>query len=261
MSSPQPKSGQWVARPAVREHPELRLFCFPYAGGTTDRFSSWSSAIDPTIELALVQLPGRAGRFREPHITCMESMVDRLSEALKPYFDLPFSFFGHSMGALIAYELAQLLEGSRRGPERVFASGCPAPQRLKPDRCVGAMEDAELTGFLTAMGGTPPNVLQNPELLQLVLPSIRSDFRLVEGYGFRPRPPLRTPLSLAFGSEDPETKPEDIILWGELSSGGCETRWFEGNHFFLHAQSRQVAEWISVTTLTQIRLSMPYKES
>ena len=256
-AAPPPSTSRWIQRPCVRAHARVRLFCVPHAGGTADLFSGWARVADPAIELALIQLPGRAGRLREPRITSMQGMVDRLGEALAPFLDLPFAFFGHSMGALIAFELARRLEGHM--PERLFLSACPAPQRARRGPRVGAMNDEQLIAFLSALGGTPPAVLKNSELLKLVVPFVRSDFELVEAYEFRPGPRLKTPFSICFGSTDPETEPNDIACWGNLTEAGYEARVFAGNHFFLTTATTELVAWISAALL-QRPPPMPYKE-
>jgi surfactin synthase thioesterase subunit len=229
----------------------MRLFVFPHAGGAAEQFSRWTRLIAPDIELSFVQYPGRSSRYREPAIDSMEPMVCRLAEALQPLFDRSYAFFGHSMGALIAYELARRIEGRHRGLARVFLSGCAAPQRMQPFVRVGAMNDEQLIEFLAEMGGTPTGVLEHPELLALLIPFMRSDFQLFETYEFRPGPPLNTPLSLCFGYSDPETEPGDAARWCQLTTAGCETRWFEGNHFFLHQEARSLTAWISSVLLRQ----------
>ncbi len=229
----------------------MRLFCFPHAGGTADLFTRWIKIIDPAIDLVFVQYPGRASRFREPPIVSMQSMVSRLAEALAPMFDRPFAFFGHSMGALIAFELARSIDARGAGLERLFLSACPAPQRVKPLRHAQSMTDQEVTDLLTSMGGTPPAVLENAELLRLVIPFVRSDFELVDSYPYRPGPRLKIPFSLCFGSSDPETDPVDTGLWGELTEAECVKRIFEGDHFFINTEASGIAGWISAALLPQ----------
>lgn len=247
--NPLEKARKWVVRPRPDPEAAMRLFVFPHAGGAAEQFSRWTRLIAPGIELSFVQYPGRSSRFREPAINSMGPMVLHLAEALQPLFDRPFAFFGHSMGALIAFELARRIEARHGGLSRVILSGCAAPQRMQPLVRVGAMDDQQLIEFLADMGGTPAGVLAHPELLALLIPFMRSDFELFETYEFRPGPPLNTPFSLCFGSADPETEPDDAARWGELTTAGHETRWFEGNHFFLNQQAPSLTAWISSVLL------------
>jgi surfactin synthase thioesterase subunit len=244
------KAGGWVVCPRrATATGAMRLFVFPHAGGAAEQFARWAKLVVPAIELAFVQYPGRGSRYGEPTINSMEPMISQLVEALQPLFDRPFAFFGHSMGALIAYELARRIETSPGGLARVFLSGCPFPKRITR-RCSG-MNDEQLIAFLADMGGTPPEVLEHSELLQLLIPFLRSDFELYETYEFRPGLPLNTPFSLCFGSADPETEPGDAARWGELTNAGYQTRWFKGSHFYLHQEAPSLTAWISSVLLSQ----------
>jgi medium-chain acyl-[acyl-carrier-protein] hydrolase len=248
-------ANHWVFVPRVRPDAQVRLFCFPHAGGTTEMFTSLLKLLHPSIELALVQLPGRASRLREASLTSMRVMVSALTEALDPLFDRPFAFFGHSMGGLIAYELARAIEPGRSELKHLFLSGCPAPQRRTVDRQVRAMNDEQLIRFLAAMEGTPVEVLQNAELLQLLLPLVRADFELVETYQFKPGPHLRSRCSLLFGCRDPETETADAGLWGDLTEAACDVHHFDGNHFFVANEGPRIAALISETLVNRRALT------
>jgi medium-chain acyl-[acyl-carrier-protein] hydrolase len=235
----------WIRRPYLRPYAQIRLFCFPHAGGTTDIFSGWAESLGTRVEVALVQLPGRGQRFREPTITDMTPLIDSLKEAILPYDDMPSAFFGHSMGALVAFELSRSLKEHPQQIKHLFLSACPAPQR-RPRSQVHKMTDAGLIDYLVTIGGTPAEIFQNHELKEVVLPIVRSDFELIENYQFTDQPPLQVPLSLCMGESDPETNIEDISLWGELFSAGCNTRIFPGNHFYISEQTINLAAWISI---------------
>ncbi|HEX3682913.1 MAG TPA: alpha/beta fold hydrolase [Bryobacteraceae bacterium] len=248
MTSAQCPAGRWVSRPAPKTDPRVRLFCFHHAGGASDLFSSWTKELDPSIEVALIQLPGRGSRFREPAITSMDAVIQQLAGALTPLLEHPFAFFGHSMGGLIAFELARLLERRQINLGHLFLSGCPAPQ-ARTNRRVSTMNDQQLVAFLSAMNGTPPDVLEHPELRDLIVPLVRADFHLVETYSFKPGARLRAPVSLLLGSNDPETGPADVGLWSELTEAPCNMRQFDGDHFFVKANPGAVTAWISATLL------------
>jgi medium-chain acyl-[acyl-carrier-protein] hydrolase len=234
----------WIRRPYVRPDAHIRLFCFPHAGGTTDIFSGWAELLGDHVEVALVQLPGRGQRFREPTITDMKLLIDSLKQAILPYDDMPFAFFGHSMGALVAFELSRSLKEHPQQIKHLFLSACPAPQRL-PRSQVHKLADAVLIDYLITMGGTPAEILDDHELIKVILPVVRSDFQLVENYQFTNQSPLQIPLSLCMGESDPKTNIEDISLWGGLFSAGYNTRIFPGSHFYIRSQAINLAAWIS----------------
>lgn len=236
--------GLWVWRPRLRQQARLRLFCFPHAGGTTDIFAGWPELLGIDVEIALVQYPGRGQRICEPAFTDMKLLVDGLEEAIRLYDDLPFAFFGHSMGALVAFELSRRLQKHSLQPKHFFISACPAPQRLESRR-LHAMENVDLINYLAAIGGTPPEVLQDRELVEIILPIVRADFQLIERYKFTHSSPLQIPISLCIGESDPKTNVEDIVLWSELFSAGHNARIFPGNHFYLKDTTCSLSYWLS----------------
>lgn len=245
MNSPSGLVSRWIARPAPKIAPKVRLLCFHHAGGMADLFYPWVHLLDPSIELAVIKLPGRGSRFAEPPITSMEPLIQELAAAIEPFLQSAFALFGHSMGALIAFEFVRRLE--RRGlyPERLFLSGCPAPQRESRSINKSSMNDEQIIALLSDLNGTPPDVLADRDLLEIVLPVLRADFELVGTYSFKPGPRLRTPLSLLFGRRDSETLPIDFKLWCDLTEGRCDCRHFEGDHFFLKTTPQAVTDWIA----------------
>lgn len=217
----------------------VRLFCFPNAGGSASAFRPWGrdGRLPARVELCCVQLPGRESRLREPPFVRVPPLLDALEEALAPELDRPFAFFGHSMGTIVAFELAHRLR-ERGGPEPrlLVMSGRQAPH-LPDDDPVHGLPDDELIARLRAYRGTPPEVLAHPELMALVLPTLRADFELVETY--RPpegRPPLAQPITVFGGEEDEDASAEELAAWGELTTGRCAVRTFPGGHFFVHEE-------------------------
>jgi surfactin synthase thioesterase subunit len=218
--------GPHGARPA-----DVVLYCLPYAGGGAGVYRDWRGRL-PGVEVVPVHLPGRNGRIRErPHVS-VDALVADLAGAMEPRLHRPFAVFGHSMGALLAFELARLLRG--RGlprPRVLFASGAVAPQSRRPPEDAGSTR--ELIMRIRNLGGPGLEALRNPELLRLVLPWLRADFHMVDGYVYRDQPPLDCPIHAFCGSRDPEVSRADAEGWlGQTSAGGA-VRVLPGDHFFL----------------------------
>src|SRR5258708_6849949 len=176
-----PKS--WLVCPRPSPRASLRLFCFPHAGAGVSAFSTWTPEGLPGVELCLVQLPGRENRIQETPITRLPVLVQMMADALGPAMTGQFAFFGHSMGALVAFELArELRRQGRRMPQYLFASGHRGPQLENTSRRLHMLPDDELIQELAEMNGTPAEILDNKEFMQLVLPIFRADLELCETY-------------------------------------------------------------------------------
>jgi medium-chain acyl-[acyl-carrier-protein] hydrolase len=218
-----------------------RLICFPYAGGSALVFRNWINCFGPNVEVCVAQLPGRGRRLLEAPFTSMDPAVDALANVLSEYLDKPLIFFGHSMGALIGFELAHRILRERKGTVlHLFASGRQAPQIPPRDPPTFALAEPEFIKELHRLKGTPPEVLQNQELLTLMLPVIRSDFELVQTYRYSPKEPLKCGITAIGGSEDDEVRREDLEAWREHSEKPFDLLMFPGDHFFLHSLEKML---------------------
>src|ERR1043165_2264853 len=180
----------------------LRLFCFPYAGGNPSTFWSWPERL-PWVEVCALQLPGRGGRVTEPPFASLDPLIREATRGFAPYLDKPFAFFGHSMGALISFELARRLRAEgRRGPLKMFVSGCRAPQMPNRAPLTYNLPEPEFVKELKRLKGTPPEVFESQELMQLVLPVLRADFGICQTYAYQHEPPLACPIYAFGGLED-----------------------------------------------------------
>lgn len=235
----------WVGRAANGGRAGVRLFCFPYAGGAASIFRSWSSKLPPTVEVCPVHLPGRAHRIAEPAYVSLPPLVEAVARALAPHLDRPFAFFGHSMGALIGFELARHLRG-RGGPqpEHLFVSACRAPQIPRTQPPTYQLPEAEFVEELQRLNGTPREVFGHPELLKLMLPILRADFAVCQTYEYVPAPPLDCAIAAFGGLDDPDISAEDIRAWGAQTVNRFGARMLPGDHFFLHT-----AEWMLLAAL------------
>jgi medium-chain acyl-[acyl-carrier-protein] hydrolase len=237
---------RWL--PFVRPRPgaEVRLFCFPYAGGGASAFRGWAERLPGLVEACPVQLPGRETRFREPAFTRLTALVEALAGALAPRLDRPFAFFGHSLGALVAFELSRRLRRERGvRPTRLFLSGCGAPQTRAPAPAIHALPAEEFREELRRLNGTPAAVLENDELLGLVLPTLRADFSLWETYAYLPGPPLACPITALGGLGDDAVGRRDLDAWREQTTGAFRLRMLPGDHFFLHSAQPLVAQAVA----------------
>ena len=225
----------WIAYRKVKAQACLRVFCFPYAGSGAAIYRAWMKDLPETIELCPVQLPGRETRALEPACSRIGPLVEALSEELRPFLDLPYVFFGYSMGALIAFELARALRKCAAPvPSHLFLAARRGPRILDP--CpTGNLNNREFARQLAVIGGTPKEILQNPDLLELVLPTLRADFTLCENYAYLPDDPLDCPMTICGGKEDAKTNQQALDAWGEETRASCDVKWFEGDHFFIHS--------------------------
>ncbi|MGP3750117.1 thioesterase II family protein [Streptomyces sp. IBSNAI001] len=226
----------WIVgtrRPAA---PFARLFCLPYAGGGASTYAAWPSLFPDNVEVCPVELPGRLTRWSEKAFEQAEPLVDELATALSGELDVPYALFGHSMGALLAFELARALR--RRGaaePRVLFVSGGPAPQLRRRHRQIHDQPDDVVVARLRELGAVPKDVYDEPELLELLMPTIRADFSVVETYVHRHEPPLGCPVVAFAGTEDREVPADQVDPWHEQTTGGFTRHLLPGDHFFLHS--------------------------
>jgi medium-chain acyl-[acyl-carrier-protein] hydrolase len=232
----------------------LRLFCFPYAGGGASIFRTWTSAFPLEIEVCPIQLPGRENRLREPPFTQLSPLVQALADVFQPYLDLPFAFFGHSLGALISFELARQLRGrSAPLPIYLFVSGHAASQCSPSPQPVQTLSDAEFLTKLRSFNGTPETVLQHPELMEVLLPMLRADFGMVKAYIYSPEEPLPCPITAFGGLQDSLVSRDDLEAWRNQTSSGFTLHMFPGDHFFLRSARILLLQIIAESLLSYVR--------
>lgn len=228
------RSTPWIVFHRPRTSARVCLFCFPFAGGGALAYRSWASRLPESIEVAAVQPPGRESRFGEVPLSRMEDLIAGLIEAALPSMrEMPFAFFGHSLGAIVALEASRAL--ARAGepqPIHVIVSARQAPHlSLRRERVAGLSRDG-LTGWLRRVKGTPEAVLQSHELMDMFLPVLRADLEINDTYRSSPDPSLSCPLTVLGGSVDEAAAPEELQAWSSYTSGTFTFRLFEGDHFF-----------------------------
>lgn len=232
-----PTAVDWVLVP--RDGPATdgrpRLFCLPHAGGDGSVFLPWAEPLRPQVEVLPVALPGRGKRYQERPATHLQSLAHSLAAGLAPLAGGPYALFGHSLGALLAFEAARELARGGRPPRVLIASGSPSPPRAaEPRQERHLLSDEAFLDVVLAAGGTPPEVLSEPELRRLVLPRLRADYAMAETYRYAEGPPLPCPILVYAGSADDRTGGDVEADWSRLSTHGARPlRGFPGGHFYL----------------------------
>lgn len=228
----------WLQRFAPRSGARRRLYCFHHAGVGAAVFRPWALAAVPDLEVVAIQLPGRGTRMGEPSLERVEEMVEGVTCALHDQLDLPFAFFGHSMGSLVALETARSL--ASRGwkqPEHLFVSGRRPPHVPDPQPPLDGLDDAAFVAEINRRyGGIPAEILEHAELLALLLPTLRADIRALERHGVRTVDALDCPLTAYGGVQDALTPLEHLQAWRPLTRAAFRLRQFPGGHFYVDAQ-------------------------
>ena len=226
----------WIACRKPNPQARLRLFCFPYAGTGASIFRAWSDGLPADVEVCPVQFPGRGTRLMETPFTQLSPLVQALAQALVPLLDKPFAFFGHSLGALVGFELArQLRIQSGLQPVRLFVSADRAPQTPPRDRPIHALPEGEFLVELRRLNGIPGKVWQELDLMQFMLPVLRADFAVYETYAYSTEAPFNCPFSIFGGLQDRRVSRGELEAWRDQTSGSFSLRMFPGDHFFLNA--------------------------
>ncbi len=230
-----PPENQWFPG-AERSVAKPRLFCFPYAGGGALSYRGWEAPLAAAVSVCPARLPGRETRLREAAVTSMAAVVDALEAAIQPYLDHPFAFFGHSMGAAIAFELVRSLRRSKRPlPFALYVSAARAPQFRLNWSPPPEPDDGELLDQLRRLDGVPAELLANRAAMQLALPALRADTALYRNWIYTPELPLAAPIFAYAGIGDPNVSLEQVDAWGEQTASRFARREFEGGHFFIRS--------------------------
>ncbi|AFY44068.1 thioesterase II family protein [Nostoc sp. PCC 7107] len=250
----------YITCPKPNYQANLRLFCLPYAGGSSLIFRTWSSSLPQNVEVCPIEIPGRGKQMKLPAFTQMEPLVKAIAPMLLPYLDQPFAFFGHSMGALISFALAyHLSEEYGKKPSHLFVSASRAPQIPLSKPPIHALPEHEFQEKLRRLNGTPASVLENDELMQLLTPMLRADFTLAETYIYAQQnqaTPLECPITAFGGLEDQEVSIQELEEWRSLSQNSFQLQTFSGDHFFIHSSQsillENLAKHLKVSNLSSL---------
>ena len=224
---------------------KVSLFCFPYAGGGGHIYYNWHHYCSTDLEIQCIQLPGRGVRINESPIDNVRELIKVIYAELDFNWSQPYAFFGHSMGALISYELAvYIYEQEKKLPQGLFLSARVPPHLANKKENVHLLSDQDFIQELKRLNGTPEEALNNEELLQLMLPTIRADFAICETYQYEKRTPLPTPLTVFGGKEDSEVSPSQLAEWDQYTSEKFQQLNYDGGHFFLHQYEGDIIQTI-----------------
>ena len=223
----------------------MRLVCLPHAGGSANAFRPLSAALGASVEVLAVQYPGRHDRFIEPPLTDIHRIADDIAGDAVLWADQPWAIFGHSMGALVGFEVARRLGC---GPTHLFVSGHQAPdlpRKRGQDRPIHQLDNAGLIAELQLLNSAEVAALEHPEIQQLLLPTVRADYQAVETYKFEEGPALRMPISAYVGDADPLVDPIDAGEWRRFTAGAFRLEVFPGDHFYLQGNESTLAQAIA----------------
>jgi medium-chain acyl-[acyl-carrier-protein] hydrolase len=239
-------SSAWFQSDQGGKHVDLRMFCFPYAGGAAVVYRNWRKSLPSNVQVIPVELPGRGARLKEIPFISLPELIDDLSEVILTLLDTPFVFFGHSMGAVIAFELAQCLRRKYdREPQAVFVSGRRAPQVPDSDPISYNLPKEEFIEELCRLEGTPKEVLEHVELMEMMIPLLRADFQLIQTYNYVADLPLRCPIIVYGGLQDHDVRRETLLPWKDLTSSRFALHMLPGDHFFIRSSQALLLEMLT----------------
>lgn len=240
----------WFVRPQISVNSKIRLFCFPYAGSGAHLFSGWLRFMPPEIEICAAQMPGRGIRLDEPPFTDVDDVVPVIAQEIIKLADKPFALFGHSLGAVIAFETVRYLQkNTDLSPIHLFVSGRIAPQTPKVRETTYHLSDADFIECLKKMGGTPAQLFENKELMEWLLPALRADFQMVETYRFEPDEILQCPITAFGGLSDHLVSRENLCAWGALTKERFTAHFLAGDHFFVNTEGQKISAEIAAHLL------------
>jgi len=246
-------SDSWVRRFRPSPEARTRLVCFPHAGGAASYFIPVCRALSPAVDVLALQYPGRQDRRAEACLDSVAELADQITAALRPWLDRPTAFFGHSMGAVLAFEVALRLQADGLAPTTLFVSGRRAPSTARAE-ALHLGTDAEIAQELRGLDGTDASLLTDNDVLGMILPAIRGDYRAIETYPGRPDATVDAPIVALIGAADPKVTTDEAAAWKKHTTANFTLRLFPGGHFYLNTHAAEVIRLIS-TRLTDARLT------
>jgi medium-chain acyl-[acyl-carrier-protein] hydrolase len=237
---------RWLVCPQPNSSATARLFLFPYAGGAPSSFNKWVAEFPNDIEVSIVHYPGRGSRFNESPIKELSVLVEEIANAIQPELGKPFLFFGHSLGAVLAFEVARRVSQ----PQILFVSACGAPHVSNPNVPIHNLSDSEFIKSLHELNGLPAEVSNNAELMELLLPTLRADFEAIENYHYTPSEyRLDCPIIAFGGADDSHVDRSRLESWDYHTNNNFKSKIFPGDHFFINTARRSVID----SMLTEMR--------
>jgi medium-chain acyl-[acyl-carrier-protein] hydrolase len=232
---------RWWVLAKPNPHAKVNFFCFPYAGGSASIFHPWRAGLPEHVEMYSLQLPGRANRIQDAPFTRVSDLVPEMAKATRPLLDRQFAFFGHSLGAILSFEVARWLRNHRQAlPQCLFVSGRRSPQILDTAPPSFQKNDEEFLAEIAEAKGTPAEVLNDPELVRLLMPTLRADFELAETYRYIEEEPLPCAITAFGATDDEESRDGKLEAWRVQTSHRFSFYMLDGDHFFMHASEKQL---------------------
>lgn len=244
---------RWIRRFVPSPQAASRLVCLPHAGGSAGYYLPVAKGLAPGVDVLSAQYPGRQDRRDEPCLQSVTELADGMFDALQPWLDKPITIFGHSMGASIGFELAVRLENAGVTPTALFASGRRAPSTHRDGETSYLLDDAGLIAEVKKLGGASSHLLDDKDIQQMVLPSIRADYRAAETYEWSAGPRLHCPVFAFTGDADPKVSLAEARAWREHTESGFELRVFPGDHFYLDKNAPEVIAAIAGHLVQAVR--------
>ncbi|WP_410671422.1 thioesterase II family protein [Amycolatopsis sp. cmx-4-68] len=242
----------WIRRFHPAPAAAARLVCFPHAGGSASYFHPVSAALSPAVEVLAVQYPGRQDRRADPLVDDLIVLADQLAEVVAAAASGPLAFFGHSMGASLAFEVARRLEARGTRLLGLFASGRRAPSAFRDER-FHEESDAELLAEVKRLSGTDAKVLEDDEIVRMVLPALRNDYKAAETYRYRPGPDISSPITALIGDRDPKVTEAEARQWATHTTGPFDLKTYPGAHFYLNEHHAAVNRLIGERLAAAVR--------
>ncbi|NEZ59383.1 thioesterase II family protein [Adonisia turfae] len=243
-----PDTNRWLRRGTPNPNASLRCFCLPYVGGSARIFQPWSQSLPDSVEVCALELPGHGTRLTEQPFDNWDAVLEAISQVILPLCDRPFVFFGHSMGALISFELARYCRRHNLPmPSHLYVSGHRAPQLPDPEEPVHNLPEQAFREKLTRLQGTPPAVLNNKEFMAMLLPVLRADFTLCETYSYVQEPPLPCPITAFGGTQDPTTQRGRLRAWRAQTQAKFTRHVLPGKHFFIQTEKTSLLNHLKIS--------------
>jgi surfactin synthase thioesterase subunit len=225
---------KWIANKPIRSEAKLRVLAFPCACAGASFFRTWMPQFPTEVDFLPIQLPGRETRFTEKRYEAMSELIPDLVQGLRPLLDKPYIFFGHSLGALITYNLTRALqEAGVPGPQHIYVAAYRAPHMPNPNPQLHYLSDSAFLQALMEYRGMPEEVRKNAEILKLLAPIAKADFKLHETYLHQPGKQLDCPITVLGGSEDPFVSQVALQGWAELTTAKFCLEMYPGGHNFI----------------------------
>jgi medium-chain acyl-[acyl-carrier-protein] hydrolase len=236
----------WIFRPRPLSAPRVRLFCFPHGGGNASAFRDWAAELPEDVEVCAIQLPGRGARMLEAPAESIVQIIAGVSEAFSPYRRTPVALFGHSLGALTSFEFARRLRTMDIRVVHLFVSGRAAPHLPDPEAPISHLPTREFIDAVVKRYQNIPNeILNDTEMMNLWLPTLRADFMMNETYQYTGEPLLECPISSFGGIQDASASPEELAAWRHQTSGTFRLKMFPGDHFFIDSAREALLQAIA----------------